>query len=64
MGGLYLKADEKRRLNAAVTGGGTKPALWTLPTTRGDEDEVEYRPVSDGGDLLPWGYAGPAPWNR
>lgn len=64
VGGLYLKGDEKRRLNAAVAGGGTKPSLWTLPTTRGDADDVEYRPVSGGGDPLPWGYTGPTPWNR
>jgi len=61
VGGLYLKGDEKRRLNAAV-GTNSRPALWSLPTTRGDEDETEYRPVTGGGDLLPWGYTGPTPW--
>lgn len=60
--GLFLRADEKRRLNAVTGETGTKPALWTLPTTRGDEPDVDYRPVEGGGDPLPWGYQGPTPW--
>ena len=63
-GGLYLKADEKQRLNAAVTGG-TKPALWVLTTTRGEMSDVDYRPDSSAplSDPIPWGYTGPTPWN-
>jgi len=60
LGGLYLKSDEKRRLNAAV-GTNTRPALWTLPTTRSDttETEVAWQDVGFGSESP---YLGAVPW--
>jgi len=57
VGGLYLKSDEKRRLNAAV-GTNTRPALWTLPTTRSDVTEVAWQDVGYGSSP----YLGSVPW--
>ncbi len=60
--GLYLKSDEKRRINATVEGGGAKPALWTLATTRSDataEDVVAWQDVGFGSDSR---FLGDMPW--